>query len=120
MNALEQKIVNSIHYDDWLALTSELVTTGQPDSENPLDPDMPSGSEEKIALCVAAKLRALGFEVELHAKVPGRPNVIGTWKGQGDGPTLILNDHLDVYPAGDPTAWHMTHGDPYKPTVAGG
>lgn len=119
MNALEQKIVNSIHYDDWLALTSELVTTGQPDSENPLDPDMPSGSEEKIALCVAAKLRALGFEVELHAKVPGRPNVIGTWKGQGDGPTLILNDHLDVYPAGDPTAWHMTHGDPYKPTVAG-
>ncbi|MGZ9709861.1 M20 family metallopeptidase [Glaciimonas sp. GNP009] len=119
MSDLEQKIVNAIHYEDWLALTSELVTTGQPDSENPLDPDLPSGSEEKIALCVAAKLRALGLDVELHEKVPGRPNVIGTWVGKGDGPTLILNDHLDVYPAGDPSAWHMTNGNPYNPTVSG-
>ncbi|MDY7544635.1 M20/M25/M40 family metallo-hydrolase [Glaciimonas sp. CA11.2] len=119
MSDLEQKIVNAIHYEDWLALTSDLVTTGQPDSENPLDPDLPSGSEEKIALCVAAKLRALGLDVELHEKVPGRPNVIGTWVGKGDGPTLILNDHLDVYPAGDPSAWHMTNGNPYNPTVSG-
>ncbi|OGB22460.1 MAG: peptidase M20 [Burkholderiales bacterium RIFCSPLOWO2_02_FULL_57_36] len=119
MSELEQKIANAIKYEDWLGLTSELVTTGQPDSENPLDPDMPSGSEEKIALCVAAKLRAMGLEVELHEKVPGRPNVIGTWVGQGGGPTLILNDHLDTYPAGDPSAWHMTNGNPYNPTVSG-
>lgn len=119
MSELEQKIADAINYEDWLALTTELVTTGQPDSENPLDPDMPSGSEEKIALCVAAKLRALGLEVELHEKVPGRPNVIGTWTGQGDGPTLIFNDHLDTYPAGDPGAWHMTNGNPYNPTVSG-
>lgn len=119
MSELEQTIANAIRYEDWLALTSELLTTGQPDSENPLDPDLPSGSEEKIALCVAAKLRAMGLDVQLHAKVPGRPNVIGTWVGQGDGPTLILNDHLDVYPAGDASAWHMTNGNPYNPTVSG-
>lgn len=118
LNELEQRIIGSIKYDDWLALTTELVTTGQPDSENPLDPDMPSGSEEKIALCVAGKLKQLGLEVELHAKVPGRPNVIGTWRGTGDGPVLILNDHLDTYPAGEHAAWTETGGNPYNPTVA--
>jgi len=116
LNSIEQQIVSAVTYEAWLTLTSELVVTGQPDSENPLDPDMPSGSEEKIALCVAGKLRALGLEVELHAKVPGRPNVIGTWKGEGDGPTLIVNDHLDTYPAGNPAAWTMTGGNPYNPT----
>ena len=119
LDTLDEQIVSSITYDAWLQLTGELVVTGQPDSENPLDPDMPSGSEEKIAQCVAAKLRALGLDVELHAKVPGRPNVIGTWKGTGDGPTLILNDHLDTYPAGDPAAWTMTGGNPYNPTETG-
>lgn len=119
LNPLEQKIVTGITYDAWLRLTSELVVTGQPESENPLDPDMPSGSEEKIALCVAEKLRALGLDVELHAKVSGRPNVIGTWKGTGGGPTLIVNDHLDTYPAGNPVAWTMTGGNPYNPTEQG-
>lgn len=119
LTALEQSITAGITYEDWLALTSELVVTGQPDSENPLDPDMPSGTEEKIALYVAGKLREMGFDVELHAKVPGRPNVIGTWAGEGDGPTLIVNDHLDTYPAGDATAWNMTGGNPYNPTVHG-
>lgn len=117
LTVLEQNITAAITYEDWLSLTSELVVTGQPDSENPLDPDMPSGSEEAIALCVAGKLRDMGFEVELHAKVPGRPNVIGTWTGEGGGPTLIVNDHLDTYPAGDPTAWSKTGGNPYNPTV---
>jgi acetylornithine deacetylase/succinyl-diaminopimelate desuccinylase-like protein len=114
LTPLQQRVAQSITHEDWLRLTRELVTTGQPDSENPLDPDMPSGSEEKIALCVADKLRGLGLEVTLHAKQPGRPNVIGTWS---DGPTLIVNDHLDVYPAGDPAGWTETGGDPYRPTM---
>lgn len=116
LTELEQKLADSIRYEDWMTLTKELVTTGQPDSENPLDPDMPSGSEERIAQCVAQKLRELGLEVELHAKVPGRPNVIGTWTGTGSGPVLIVNDHLDTYPAGDPGAWDKTSLNPYNPT----
>jgi len=119
LTPLQRRIVDSITHEQWLSLTKELVTTGHPDSENPLDPDMPSGSEEKIALCVAAKLRDLGLAVTLHAKQPGRPNVIGTWQGSGGGPNVILNDHLDVYPAGDPAGWTATGGDPYKPTVSG-
>lgn len=119
LTPLQRTVVQSITHEAWLSLTRELVTTGHPDSENPLDPDMPSGSEEKIALCVAGKLEEMGLEVQLHAKQPGRPNVIGTWAGTADGPTLILNDHLDVYPAGDPAGWTETGGNPYQPTVKG-
>jgi acetylornithine deacetylase/succinyl-diaminopimelate desuccinylase-like protein len=117
LTALQQRVAQSITHEDWLNLTRELVTTGQPAAENPLDPDLPSGSEEPIALCVADKLRALGLAVTLHAKQPGRPNVIGTWSDGLPGPTLIVNDHLDVYPAGNPAGWTETGGDPYRPTV---
>jgi acetylornithine deacetylase/succinyl-diaminopimelate desuccinylase-like protein len=119
LSTRQQAIAEHIRVADWLALTRRLVATGQPDAENPLDPDQPSGREEGIALAVAEELRALGLEVELHAKQPGRPNVIGTWRGSGDGPTVILNDHLDTYPAGDPLAWDKTGGDPYRATVDG-
>lgn len=54
------------------------------------------------------------------AEKPGRPNVIGTLPGLSpDGPTLILNDHLDTYPAGDPAKWTSTGGNPYAPTRVG-
>jgi acetylornithine deacetylase len=120
LSALEKRVIDSITEDAWLDLTRELVVAGQPDSENPLDPDMPSGHEEAIALLVAGKLEAMGLGVELRAKQPGRPNVIGTWAGRGDGPRLIINDHLDTYPAGDPAAWSATGGNPYKPTLCNG
>jgi acetylornithine deacetylase len=104
---------------DWLDLTCELVPAGQPDAENPLDPDQAPGREEGAAHVVAGKLRDIGFEVELIAKREGRPNVIATLPGGGGGPTLILNDHLDTYPAGDWAAWTMTGGHPFRPTRHG-
>jgi acetylornithine deacetylase/succinyl-diaminopimelate desuccinylase-like protein len=119
LSALEQSVLDGITEQAWLDLARELIPAGQPAAENPLDPDLPSGREEGIALVVADKLRALGFDVSLAAKRSGRPNVIGVWRGRGDGPSLILNDHLDTYPAGDPSAWTMTDGRPYKPTRHG-
>ncbi len=103
----------------WLDLTCELVPAGQPDAENPLDPDQPPGREEGVAHIVAGKLRDMGFDVELVAKREGRPNVIATLPGAGGGPTLILNDHLDTYPAGEWAAWTMTGGHPFCPTRHG-
>lgn len=116
---LEARVLDGITEQAWLELTRELVPAGQPAAENPLDPDMPHGHEEGIARVVADKLRKLGFDVSLAAKRRGRPNVIGTLSGAGDGPSLIVNDHLDTYPAGDPAAWTMTDGQPYRPTRHG-
>ena len=30
---------------------------------------------------------------------------VGTWRGTGDGKTLMFNGHLDVVPPGDPATW---------------
>jgi acetylornithine deacetylase/succinyl-diaminopimelate desuccinylase-like protein len=119
MSALEESVLASITEQVWLDLAHELIPAGQPSAENPLDPDQPSGREEDAAHVVADKLRAMGFDVTLAAKTEGRPNVIGVWAGSGDGPSLILNDHLDTYPAGDWAAWTMTGGNPYRPTRHG-
>lgn len=117
-STLEKAVLEGITEQAWIELARELIPAGQPAAENPLDPDLPSGREEGVALVVAEKLRAMNLDVSLVAKTAGRPNVIGVWSG-GDGPSLILNDHLDTYPAGDPAAWTMTDGKPYSPTRHG-
>ena len=115
----EAKVLEHIDERAWLHLTCELVPAGQPEAENPLDPEEGPAREEGAALIVATKLREMGFTVEMVAKREGRPNVIGTLPGKGVGQTLILNDHLDTYPAGDWSAWTMTGGHPFRPTRHG-
>lgn len=119
MSPTEKKVLESITEAAWLSIARELVPAGQPRAENPLDPDMPHGYEEGISTLVADKLRDYGLSVELVAKRPGRPNVIGTLAGTDAHPCLILNDHLDTYPAGDPAEWTMTGGNPFNPTRHG-
>src|SRR5271166_168653 len=114
------RITAEITEQRWLTLARALIVAGQPAAENPLDPDMPPGREEGISEIVAAKLTDLGLAVDLVCKRAGRPNVIGTLAGAAaDGRTLILNDHLDTYPAGDPARWTKTGGDPFRPTRDG-
>jgi acetylornithine deacetylase len=116
----EQQVIAEITEQRWIALARALIVAGQPSAENPLDPDMPPGREEGAAHVVAAKLTELGLSVELAAKREGRPNVVGTLAGAAStGPMLILNDHLDTYPAGDPSRWDKTGGDPFRPTRDG-
>jgi acetylornithine deacetylase/succinyl-diaminopimelate desuccinylase-like protein len=114
------RIAAEITEQRWLALARALIVAGQPAAENPLDPDMPPGREEGISEIVAAKLTDLGLDVQMISKRAGRPNVIGTLAGDdAKGPTLIVNDHLDTYPAGDPARWTKTGGDPFRPTRDG-
>lgn len=115
---VEAAMLGAITAERWLALAEELIPAGQPAAENPLDPDIPPGSEEGIALVVAGKLKAMGFDVHLDAKRPGRPNVVGVLTGE-TSPSLILNDHLDTYPAGDHALWTETGGMPFSPTQKG-
>lgn len=114
MTALEEKVLARISEERWLKLAAELIRTGQPRSGNPLDPDLPGGEEEAIAMLTAGKLEALGMTVDIHAAVPGRPNVVGVLKGSGNGPSLMMNDHLDTYPVVEPEKWTMTDGKPYE------
>jgi acetylornithine deacetylase len=119
LTALEDRIIARVDEAEWLELTTEMVRTGQPNSVNPLDPDIPAGEEEAIALFVAGKLEAMGFEVEKYESQPRRPNIVGRLKGSGNGPSLMLNDHLDTYPAVEPERWDKCDQNPFKATRHG-
>ncbi len=58
-----------------------------------------SGDESKIAEFIASRLEKSGFSVKLQEAKAGRPNVIATLKGEGDGYNLMLNGHLDTVEA---------------------
>ena len=116
LNELEKRVIERIEESDWVDLTTEMVRTGQPHSVNPLDPDIPAGEEESIAIFVAGKLEAMGFKVNKYLSQPHRPNVVGLLKGVGDGPSLMINDHLDTYPAVEPERWDLCDQDPFKAT----
>jgi acetylornithine deacetylase len=73
-------------------LTRQLVAI---DSVNPeLIPG--AAGEAEIARFVAEWLERAGLDVEVEEVAPGRPNVVGTARGSGDGRTLMLNAHMDT------------------------
>lgn len=88
-----------------------------------------SDAEHEIQDDVAAALRADGLEVD-HWELPlpellGHPDfpgsevdrdeawgVVGRLRGTGEGPTLLLQGHVDVVPSGDPHQWVVA--DPFS------
>lgn len=75
---------------------------------------VPGGTGEgEIAAFVAGLLDEAGVEVRLQEAAPGRPNVIGRLRGDGDGKTLIINAHLDTVTLegmDDPLSAHIEEG----------
>ncbi|WP_374193884.1 peptidase [Alkalihalobacillus sp. BA299] len=92
------------------------------------------GNEAEIQYLVANKLKKIGLEVDTweldgeqlkkhpyffssREEFKGSPNVVGVLKGTGDGPSIVLNGHVDVVPAGDITQWDS---DPYQGHIIDG
>ncbi|MGW4019917.1 ArgE/DapE family deacylase [Streptomyces sp. NPDC005009] len=92
-----------------------------------------SGAESELQHRLAGRLESLGMDVDLWSMdlpalraepdFPGTEapreeawGLVGTTPDGGDGPTLILNGHVDVVPPGDLAAWD---GDPFVPRVTG-
>jgi acetylornithine deacetylase len=119
LSATQNNVLERITEERWLALATQLIKTGQPLACDPLDPDLPSGQEEAIAMLVAGKLETLGMSVETYESMPQRPNVVGVLKGSGDGPVLMMNDHMDTYPVVEPHKWDKTDFNPFKATRHG-
>ncbi|MET4807115.1 M20 family metallopeptidase [Limibacillus sp. MBR-115] len=59
----------------------------------------PPGREVEAAQYLAEELKNAGFDVRLDQFLPGRANVIATFRN-GDGPSFAFNSHIDVVPAG--------------------
>ncbi|MGA5108555.1 ArgE/DapE family deacylase [Streptomyces sp. NRRL S-1314] len=92
-----------------------------------------SAAESELQHQLAGRLEWLGLDVDLWSMdlpalraepdFPGTEapreeawGLVGTTPDGGDGPTLILQGHVDVVPPGDLAAWD---GDPFVPRVAG-
>lgn len=100
----------------------------------PSETHPPSGDELEAQRFVAGVFEEMGLVVDVFEPTdvegiedhpgwwPGldyhdRPNVVGTWRGGGNGHSLILNGHIDVVPAGRREQWRT---DPYEPRVLDG
>jgi acetylornithine deacetylase/succinyl-diaminopimelate desuccinylase-like protein len=76
----------------------------------------PPGNEAAVQDFLKGTLMASGFECELLAAEPGRPNLVARLRGRHEGPTLALLGHVDTVRA-DPEEWSF---DPWAGDVADG
>ena len=56
----------------------------------------PTGSERELATFLADYMAAGGLEVSLQEVGPNRANAAGILRGEGEGPRLMFNGHLDT------------------------
>ncbi len=89
--------------DEIVALASELIAIPSP-----------TGTEATIMQWVTDWCDRHGLPYAVLAKDPAQPNVIITI-GNGQGPVLAMNGHLDTVPVSDPDAWIS---GPYEPRVS--
>ncbi|MBK4735369.1 M20/M25/M40 family metallo-hydrolase [Noviherbaspirillum pedocola] len=76
----------------------------------------PTFQEGKRASAVAERFKALGLE-QVHIDDAG--NAMGTYKGNGSGPTIMLAAHLDtVYPTNTDLTLSERDGRLYAPGIA--
>jgi len=81
-----------------------------------IDTVNPPGNEAPAQELLADLLSGAGFDCELLAAEPGRPNMIARLRGEATGPRLCLIGHVDTVTA-DPADWSF---DPWAGDVADG
>jgi acetylornithine deacetylase/succinyl-diaminopimelate desuccinylase-like protein len=81
-----------------------------------IDTSNPPGNEQPAQELLAQTLADAGFECELLASDPRRPNLVARLAGEAPGETLCLLGHSDTVPA-DPSEWSF---DPWAGDVVDG
>ena len=76
----------------------------------------PPGAEAAAQEFLTVQLEAAGFDCELLADVPGRPNLVARMPAAADGPVLCLLGHVDTVLA-DPVEWSV---DPWSAELRDG
>jgi succinyl-diaminopimelate desuccinylase len=95
--------------DEQIAFLSRFVAAPSPN---------PPGDTCKAAAYLIDALNADGLAHEVFAPNPVMPNIVASFEGgAGDGPHLVLNGHIDVFPVEDPEVWSK---DPWSGEVSEG
>ena len=110
MSSLRESILGWIDQDrdKLVAFLSDFVRVPSPN---------PPGDTRAAAAFLHDNLSAHGVPVEYRTAKPEWPNVVGTFAGAAAGEHLVLNGHIDVFPAGPAEAWSR---DPWSGAVADG
>lgn len=84
------------------------------------DTTNPPGNEGKVAQVLSGWLKAKGIDdIEVDEVEPGRLNLLARVEGERPGPTLVLNTHMDVVPAGQGWERDAFSGDVQDGVVIG-
>jgi succinyl-diaminopimelate desuccinylase len=75
----------------------------------------PPGDTKAAAAFLHDTLQAQGTPVEYRTAKPDWPNVVGSFDCGDKGRHLVLNGHIDVFPAGPRDAWSR---DPWSGAIA--
>lgn len=110
LSALERALLGYIgaHQERLVELLATLVRFR---TDNP-----PGGNEGPAQEWMAERLRRLGAQVDVFDVLPGRPDVVGVFRGSGGGRSLVLNGHIDVAEVRQADAWRH---DPFEPVIEG-
>lgn len=75
----------------------------------------PSGEERAVMEFVQRWCDDRGIQYQVFAKDQNRPNVIVTVEPSTEGPTVVMNGHLDTVPVSDASAWKT---GPFEPVLS--
>jgi succinyl-diaminopimelate desuccinylase len=78
----------------------------------------PPGETREAAAFLGRFLEARGLPYEVIAPVPEWPNIVADHRFDRPGRHLVLNGHIDVFPAGEAARWR--HGSPWSGTIEEG
>ncbi|KAI1866552.1 hypothetical protein JX265_007853 [Neoarthrinium moseri] len=78
----------------------------------------PPGDTTAAAAVLTEYLTEKGIPYQLITAKPGCPNLVSEFAGgKGPGPRVVLNGHIDVFPAGDSSDWTR---DPWSGDIIDG
>jgi acetylornithine deacetylase/succinyl-diaminopimelate desuccinylase-like protein len=104
---------------DAIELLAELVAI---DSTNPSFPGADRtrvlGGETRCNEVLWQRYEQAGLELSWIARDPERKNLVGLRRGEGGGPSLVLNGHVDTVAPADPERWLA--GSPWCPEIRDG
>lgn len=80
-----ERILSGVSQERLVAMAREVVAIPSP-----------TGEEQAMAEHMRRTFRGMGLQVQWQEVEEGRPNVVGLLEGEGGGPSLMFNGHMDT------------------------